>query len=157
MTPELQGYRLVDGKYERQPLMESLDGRLALRSETLVLDLWVKGREMRFRDPGTGLNLLSHREEHATTQAGSQSHAKPRKRGPSGKPSHAKLRKRGLRSWRRSSAGSMAEQFTPGLSPPHRPAEGFAAGRKNPVGERMPDCCINRPVMPAEAEIQGLP
>ena len=66
LTPELQGYRLVDGKYERQPLVESLDGRLALRSETLGLDLWVKGGEMRFRDPETGLNLLSHREEHAT-------------------------------------------------------------------------------------------
>ena len=69
LTPELQGYRLVGGKYERQPLVESLDGRLALRSETLSLDLWVKGREMRFRDPETGLDLLGHREEHLAHQA----------------------------------------------------------------------------------------
>ena len=28
LKPELQGYRLVDGGYERQPLVEPLDGRL---------------------------------------------------------------------------------------------------------------------------------
>ena len=69
LTPELQGYRLVGGKYERQPLLESLDGRLALRSETLGLDLWVKDREMRFRDPETDLDLLGHHEEHLAHQA----------------------------------------------------------------------------------------
>ena len=64
LEPALQGYRLVDGEYERQPLLESLDRRLGLRSETLGLELWAKGRRMRFRDPGTGLDLLSHDEEH---------------------------------------------------------------------------------------------
>ena len=69
LRPRLRGYRLVGGKYERQPLVESVDGGLALRSETLGLDLWVKGREMRFRDPVTGLDLLGHREEHLARQA----------------------------------------------------------------------------------------
>ena len=64
LKPALQGYRLVDGEYERQPLLESLDRRLGLRSGTLGLELWAKGRKMRFRDPRTGLDLLSHHEEH---------------------------------------------------------------------------------------------
>ena len=69
LRPELQGYRLVGGEYERQPLLESLDGKLALHSETLGLDLWVKGGKMRFRDPVTGRDLLSHQEEHAARRA----------------------------------------------------------------------------------------
>ena len=70
LRPRLRGYRLVDvGRYEHQPLLESVDGRLTLRSETLGLDLWVKGGEMRFRDPVTGLDLLGHREEHLAHQA----------------------------------------------------------------------------------------
>ena len=66
LSPVLQGYRLVGDGYERQPLLESLDGRLGLHSEGLGLDLWAKGGKMRFRDPETGLDLLSHHEEHAS-------------------------------------------------------------------------------------------
>ena len=66
LSPELQGYRLVGDGYERQPLLESLDGRLGLHSEGLGLDLWARGREMRFRDPVTGLDLLGHHEEHVS-------------------------------------------------------------------------------------------
>ena len=61
-------YRLVGGGYERQSLLESLDGRLGLHSEGLGLDLWAKGGKMRFRDPVTGLDLLSHQEEHVARQ-----------------------------------------------------------------------------------------
>ena len=68
LKPALQGYRLVDGEYERQPLVESLDGRLELHSETLGLDLWAKGGKMRFRDPETGLDLLGHDEDHARAE-----------------------------------------------------------------------------------------
>ena len=68
LSPVLQGYRLVGGGYERQPLLESLDGRLALHSERLGLDLWAKGGKMRFRDPVTGLDLLGHREEHVRAE-----------------------------------------------------------------------------------------
>ena len=60
----LWGYRLAGGGYERQPLVESVDGTQSLYSETLGLDLWAKGGKMRFRDPETGLDLLSHDEEH---------------------------------------------------------------------------------------------
>ena len=66
LSPELQGYRLVGGGYERQAAVESLDRRLGLHSEGLGLDLWAGGGEMRFRDPETGLDLLGHHEEHAS-------------------------------------------------------------------------------------------
>ena len=68
LKPALQGYRLVDGEYERQPLVESVDGALFLSSETLGLDLWAKGGKMRFRDPETGLDLLGHDEDHARAE-----------------------------------------------------------------------------------------
>ena len=64
LEPVLQGNRLVDGEYERQPLLKSVDGRLGLRSGTLGLELWAEGGKMRFRDPETGLDLLGHHEEH---------------------------------------------------------------------------------------------
>ena len=60
----LWGYRLVGEGYERQPLVESVDGTQSLYSETLGLDLWAKGGKLRFREPETGLDLLSHHEEH---------------------------------------------------------------------------------------------
>ena len=69
LKPALQGNRLVDGEYERQPLVKSVDGRLVLYSGTLGLELWAKGGRMRFRDPGTGLDLLSHDEEHLAHRA----------------------------------------------------------------------------------------
>ena len=64
-SPRLQGYRLVDGTYERLPAVESIDRTLRIRSETLGLDLWARGDRMRFRDSSTGENLLSYVEEHA--------------------------------------------------------------------------------------------
>ena len=72
LSPRLQGYRLVEGEYERLPAVESIDRTLTLRSEVLGLELRAKaGGEMRFRDPATGENLLSHGEEHAARQAAS--------------------------------------------------------------------------------------
>ena len=59
----LKGQRLVEGVYKPQPVMESLDGALTLRSETLGLDFRVKGEEMRFRDFTTGRDLLTLREQ----------------------------------------------------------------------------------------------
>ena len=69
LEPALQGNRLVGGEYERQPLLGSRDGRLGLRSGTLGLELWAEGRRMRFRDPETGVDLLSHDEEHLAHRA----------------------------------------------------------------------------------------
>ena len=66
LTPRLQGHRLEDGVYERLSAVESIDRTLAIRSEVLGLELRAKGGgEMRFHDPGTGEDLLSHGEEHA--------------------------------------------------------------------------------------------
>ena len=68
LTPRLQGHRLEDGVYERLSAVESIDRTLAIRSEVLGLGLELRakgGGEMRFHDPGTGEDLLSHGEEHA--------------------------------------------------------------------------------------------
>ena len=65
-TPRLQGFRLVEGAYERLPAVESIDRTLTISSEVLGLDLRAKGEEMRFRDPATGEDLLSHTEVHVS-------------------------------------------------------------------------------------------
>ena len=65
LSPQLQGFRLAGEIYERQPAAESIDGTLTLRSETLGLDLRVKGARMRFHDPATGQDLPTYREAHA--------------------------------------------------------------------------------------------
>ena len=58
----LKGHRLVKGAYEPQPVVQSVDRTLILRSETLGLELLVRDSEMRFRDPVTDKPLLSHLE-----------------------------------------------------------------------------------------------
>ena len=65
-TPRLQGHRLVEGEYERLPAVGSIDRTLTISSEVLGLELRAKsGGGMRFRNPDTGEDLLSHGEEHA--------------------------------------------------------------------------------------------
>ena len=63
----LRGRRLgAGGDYEPQPVAESLDGTLVLRSRTLGLDLLAdRDGSLRFRDPATGRLLLGHQEEVA--------------------------------------------------------------------------------------------
>ena len=65
----LKGRRLVGGKFEPQPVVASLDGTRFLRSETLGLDLRVKGEEMYFLDAETGERLLNFREQDAARRA----------------------------------------------------------------------------------------
>ena len=66
LAPRLQGFRLVEGEYERLTAVESIDRALILPSEVLGLELRAKaGGEMRFHDPSTGEDLLSHDEERA--------------------------------------------------------------------------------------------
>ena len=49
--------------------MESIDRTLTIPSEVPGLELQAKaGGEMRFHDPATGEDLLSHGEEHAARQ-----------------------------------------------------------------------------------------
>ena len=61
----LKGRRLVAGGYEPQPVVESLDGSVLLRSETLGLDFRVKGEERYFFDPVAGRRLLVGAEQEA--------------------------------------------------------------------------------------------
>ena len=64
LPSRLQGRRLRGGVYEAQPAVESLDGTLMLRSETLGLDLLAgRGGELYFRDTVSGERLLGHEEE----------------------------------------------------------------------------------------------
>ena len=64
LPARLQGERLTPSGYVRQPAATALDGTLTLRSETLGLELRAApGREMRFRNPATGVDLRSHDEE----------------------------------------------------------------------------------------------
>ena len=66
LAPRLQGYRLVDGEYERMAAVESIDRTLTLRSEVLELELRARpDGEMRFREPASTEDLLSHGEEAA--------------------------------------------------------------------------------------------
>ena len=75
LPARLQGERLTPAGYVRQPVATALDGTLALRSETLGLELRAApGREMRFRDPATGQDLRSHHEEADARQA-AETHA----------------------------------------------------------------------------------
>ena len=64
LPARLQGGRLTPSGYVRQPVLTESDGTLALHSETLGLELRAApGREMRFRDPATSLDLPSYDEE----------------------------------------------------------------------------------------------
>ena len=70
LPARLQGERLTPSGYVRQPAATARDGTLTLRSRTLGLELRAApGREMRFRDPATGCDLLSHDEEAEAHQA----------------------------------------------------------------------------------------
>ena len=64
-----KGHRLVGGTYEPQPVFESLDGSLLVRSEALCLDCRVKGEEMYFTEPGTGERILNYLEQDAARRA----------------------------------------------------------------------------------------
>ena len=70
LPARLQGERLTPSGYVRQPAATARDGTLTLRSRTLGLELRATpGREMRFRDPATGCDLLSHDEEAEAREA----------------------------------------------------------------------------------------
>ena len=65
----LKGRRLVEGRYEPQPVVESLDGTVLLRSDALGLDCKVKGEEMWFVDLETGRRILKTLEQDAARRA----------------------------------------------------------------------------------------
>ena len=59
----LVGERLVDGEYRRLELHRESGGDVWCHSDVLDLDLWCEGGELRFRDPVSGIWLLSHEED----------------------------------------------------------------------------------------------
>ena len=65
----LKAHRLAEGVYVPQPVVESIDGMLLLRSESLGLDFRVKGEEFHFSNPATGERLRSLVEEYAARRA----------------------------------------------------------------------------------------
>ena len=65
----LKAHRLVEGAYAPQSVVESIDGTLLLRSESLGLDFRVKGEEFHFSDPATGERLRALAEEYAARRA----------------------------------------------------------------------------------------
>lgn len=70
LPSRVQGRRLRGGMYEPEPVAESLDGTVILRSETLGLDLLAgRGGELHFRDSVTGERLLDHKEEATARRA----------------------------------------------------------------------------------------
>ena len=68
LRPALQGLELVAGEYEEMPSRERDDRTLAMASAVLGLELRVTGRGLRFHDPETGRDLMTHAEERASRQ-----------------------------------------------------------------------------------------
>ena len=69
MHPALAGYRLVGGAYEPIPGIKSPDGTLTIHSDTLGLDLFLQGEDLRFFDPVRWRVLLNRTEAEAAAYA----------------------------------------------------------------------------------------
>ncbi len=70
LPARLLGWRWTPAGYVRQVPVSGSDGALRLPVRTLDLELRAApGREMRFRDPATGRDLLSYSEEAAAREA----------------------------------------------------------------------------------------
>ena len=66
---QLKGARLTGDRYEEQTVARTVAGEPTLSSEVLELDLLINRQgKLRFRDPVTGKELLSHLEEHARAE-----------------------------------------------------------------------------------------
>ena len=68
LSPPLQGQRLAGGEYVRMAEQERADGMLALSSEVLGLELHATAAGLRYHDPVTHTDLLSHAESEAGRQ-----------------------------------------------------------------------------------------
>ena len=69
LEPVLQGLALTAGEYRAIAGDETADGRPAVASEVLGLELHVTEDGLRFRDPDTGQFLMSHAEAEAARAA----------------------------------------------------------------------------------------
>ena len=62
LKPVLQGGKLVNGQYEKFPLIQLENGEFMIVSEVLGLELRIIQGELRFYDPVTGKKLLTSEE-----------------------------------------------------------------------------------------------
>ena len=65
LSPPLQGLELVAGEYEELPYREQGDGTRVMASAVLGLELRASVSGLRFHDPATGRDLLTHAESAA--------------------------------------------------------------------------------------------
>ena len=65
LSPRLQGLELVAGEYEAMASGERGDGTQVMASAVLGLELRASERGLRFHDPETGRDLLTHAETSA--------------------------------------------------------------------------------------------
>ena len=63
VKPPLQGFELVGGSYRAMATAVLSNGKPGFTSGILGLGLWLDGLVLRFYDPETGRNLLTHDEE----------------------------------------------------------------------------------------------
>ena len=65
LNPSLKGRQLIDGMYQPLESTQLTDGTLSIHSEVLGLDLRLLNGQLRFFNPQTGQQLLSHEEAEA--------------------------------------------------------------------------------------------
>ena len=72
LAPQLQGSRLVNGRYESLPATVLPSGVLVLHSHVLGLDLRLEQGKLSFYDPATGQKLLNYQEAEQARQEAEQ-------------------------------------------------------------------------------------
>ena len=68
LTPPLQGFVLESGAYAALPSSALADGAVGVYSPVLSLHVRMVGEMLRFHDPATGRDLLTHAEEARARQ-----------------------------------------------------------------------------------------
>lgn len=69
LTPPLQGLELHGRRYRKMREVALPNGERGLRSDSLGLDLWLRGSELRLYDPAAGRDLPTPEEEGAGREA----------------------------------------------------------------------------------------
>ena len=113
LRPQLQGERLSGGEYRALPMAELEEGTLALTSGVLGLELRVTERGLRFRDPATGEDLLSHAEHRAGRERERQARQRAeqdRQRERQGRQRAEQDQQRAEQGWQRAEQGRKRER-----------------------------------------------
>lgn len=75
LDPQLKGLRLVEGNYLPMPVTVLPDGSRSLTSEVLGLELRLQAGSLRFFDPATSEELLTHQESEQARREAEQARA----------------------------------------------------------------------------------